>query len=187
MTDAPANMAKSLELQMLTLSDPAARANMLRHIAAVRLLFTDDIADAEHHGLLIGSGFGISDDAEEQCYRSVAADGVSRLYLMFDVDDALGPPYAYGLFHREDGETVFYHYAGPWMPLDGGKPLISASNGKRAGFFVYRRGRLRRAAKPPASDFKPGYSRAATRIAALLRTPGIRDFAPDPVFTLFQS
>ena len=186
-TDRPQNITPSLELQKLTLSDPAARGNMLRHIAAVRHLFTGEVADAEHLGLMIATGFGVTDDAEALHLAHVAADGVARLYLMFDVDDALGPPFGYGLFHLEEGKATFYHYAAIWIPAHGGRPMIAASNGERRGFFAYRHGSMLRARTPRPSDFEPGYARAAGRIARLLQRPEIRDFAPDPVFTLFRN
>lgn len=186
MNDHPQNQSSPLELQMLTLSDPAAKGNMLRHIGAVRKLFTGQVGDRDDLGLMITTGFGVSDTAEEQYHRLVRADRTARLYLMFDVDDAQGPPFGYGLFHYEDGETTFYHYSRPWLPASGGRPLISASNGERNGFFAYLDRSVQRVEKPHPSQFVPGYDRAAAKIAKLLRKPAIQGYAPDPVFTLYR-
>ena len=165
----------SMELQMLTVSDPAARSHMMRHVVSLRKLLTGAVSDEEVPGLMIATTFGVTDAAEARHLGSTDADGIARVVIAFEVDDAKGRPHGYGLFLKENGRTRFYHYASPWIQVGGTRALLSASNGVDAnGFFAYRGGGLVRVATPDPKHFKSGYRRASDRIASLADSDAIR-------------
>lgn len=169
----------SLELQMLTVSDPAARSHMMRHVIALRKLLTGRMSDRDVPGLMIGTTFGVSDGAEAAYTVSTEIDGIARILIAFDVDDAKGPPQGYGLFLKEEGRVRMYDYAGPWKPAGVGRALLSAANDLGGGgFFAYQRKTMVRVATPPSGQFAPGYERAKARVAALADSREVRALNP---------
>ena len=61
----------SMELQLLTVSDPVARSHMIRHVVALRKLLTGAVSDEEVPGLMIATTFGVTETAE--AHHRVAA------------------------------------------------------------------------------------------------------------------
>jgi hypothetical protein len=171
--------AVHFDLQRLTMSDPAARDNMMRYIAAFRTLLTGRQQDSEDLKVMIGAGFGITDASEVQHQFLTAADGCDRLFIRFDVDDAAGPPDGLGLFRKEGGAVSLYGQCRLWSPPSGGRPIIIFYHERRMGHFAYRPGKtLRRVDRLPTVDLMPGYLRADARLASLVASDLLREVGP---------
>lgn len=116
MDDLDETLDPLLRLQILTASDPKARANMMRYAAAVRIMLTGQKDETEDLKILIGMGFGMSDATDLKYQMLTRLDGCDRMYLRFDVDDACGPPDGLGLIRLQGGEPVSYGQCRIWSP-----------------------------------------------------------------------
>lgn len=167
------------DLQRLTMSDTAARDNMLRYMAAFRIMLSGRQHDAEDLKVLIGAGFGITDGAEIRHQFLTAADDCDRLFIRFDVDAAAGPPDGLGLFGREGDAVPLYGQCRLWSPPGGGRPVIIFYHERRMGHFTYRPGQtLRRVDRLPTDNLVPGYLRADARLASLVASDRLREVGP---------
>ena len=172
-------------LQLLTASDRAARANMMRYSAAFRILLTGQKDDAEDLKVAIGMGFGMSDATDLTYQMLTRLDGLDRLYIRFDVDDACGPPDGLGLIRLEGGEPILYGQCRMWSPPGTGRPVIIFCHEGRCGHFAYRPGKtLSCVDRLPASDLMPGFRRADARLAKLVRSDRLRDIG-DPIISIY--
>lgn len=156
-------------LQLLTVSDPKVRTNVMRYSKALRIALTGRKDDSPDLKLLIGMGFGLTDEADIEYQALTRADGLDRLYLRFDVDDACGPPDGLGLIRLEGDRAVLYGQCRLWSPASVGKPVIIFAHEGRVGHFTYQPGKtLTRVDRLPASDPTPGFRRADNRLAKLV-------------------
>ena len=180
MNDENLNLDPEFELELLTISDPKVRANMMRYSMALRIALT---GRKDHHPslkILIGMGFTMSDETDEAYQEATKQDGCDRLYLRFDVDDALGPPDGMGLVRLEDDRSVLYGRCNLWMPQTNGRPVIIFEHEGRYGHFAYRPGStLKRIDSLPANDHWPGFKRAQDCLAALVASKRLQKVA-DP-------
>lgn len=169
-----------LELQMLTASDPNVRANMMRHTVALRFMLTGKLHDRETPGVLIGANFGATLESVDHYTMLTQTDGCDRVMIGFDVDDALGTPETYGLWHFEKGIATFYDRCTPWAAPGEERALLLAGNA--GGFATFRKRpaqRLLRTPGVPEGDLGVGIHDAKTRLAGLVDTPAIRDAVGD--------
>ncbi len=160
-------------LQTLSASDPLAQTNILRHVAAFTKLLTGRPGiDASPSEPLVGAGFRLVDGEERLLAALTRRDGVERVYIAFDIDDAQGPPIGTGLFRKEGDHVVCYGLCKLWSPVgDGRALLVPTKGGEHAGYFAFRRGQpFRRVEGPVHGDFVTGLRRAQARFARLLTT-----------------
>lgn len=174
----------ALALQKLTLSDPAASANMLRHLGATRLLLTGMLEDAPELRLIPAAGFDLTEAAAKRLSDLVQADGNDRLWITFDVDDGLGAPIGIDLFHRRKGSgRVVRAGCRLWLPEYSGP--VSLVYRRINGFARYEpgpKGVLRRCEGPPVGDVEDGVRRAAARLGRAIDSPQVREFAARTAF-----
>mgnify|MGYP001255828074 FL=1 len=184
MNDENLNLDPEFELELLTLSDPKVRANMMRYSMALRIALTGRKDHDPSLRILIGMGFTMSDETDEAYQEATRRDGCDRLYLRFDVDDALGPPDGMGLVRLEDDRTVLYGRCNLWMPQSAGRPVIVFEHEGRYGHFAYRPGStLVRVDSLPANDHRPGFKRAQDRLAALVASKRLQKVT-EPFITM---
>lgn len=160
------------DLQTLSASDPIAQANMLRHVAACTMLLTGRPGrKALAREPLVGAGFRLIDGEANLFATFTRNDGIERVYIAFDIDDAQGPPIGIGLFRKEGGEVMCYGLCKLWSPVKGGRAvLVPTGEGSPAGYFAFRRGKpMRWIDGPVPGDFDAGLRRTQTRIARLLK------------------
>lgn len=177
------------ELQTLSASDPLAQANLLRHVAACTQFLTGRPGvEALPGEPLVGAGFRLVDGEEKLLAALTRRDGLERIYLAFDIDDAQGPPIGTGLFRKEGGHVVCYGLCKLWSPVgDGRALLVPTRDGEHAGYFAFRRGQpFRRVEGPVHGDFSAGLRRAQARLARLL-TAAEADGVPRPGFATVVS
>ncbi|MES3100605.1 hypothetical protein [Sphingomonas faeni] len=160
-------------LQTLSASDPLAQANILRHVAAFTKLLTGRPGiDASPSEPLVGAGFRLVDGEERLLAALPRRDGIERIYIAFDIDDAQGPPIGTGLFRKEGDHVACYGLCKLWSPLgDGRALLVPTKGGEHAGYFAFRRGQpFRRVEGPLPGDFIAGLRRTQARMDRLLKT-----------------
>lgn len=166
-------------LELLSASDPGARASMMRHTVALRSMLTGRLHDREVEGLLIGADFKTTLEVAEQYKALTAADGAARIMIGFDADDPCGPPASFGLWHSRDGVATFYDRCAPWMPPAGGRALLVGQNARELRCFRYQRGEFVGTPGGPAKDPWPGIHRAKARMARLVTTPAVANAVGD--------
>lgn len=161
------------ELQTLSASDPLARANILRHVAACTHLLTGRPGiDALPPEPLVGAGFRLVDGEEKLLGNLTRHDGVERIYIAFDIDDAQGQPIGISLFRKESEHVFCYRSCEMWSPLgDGRALLVPTGDGEPAGYFAFRRCQpFRWVSGSVPGDFVAGLRRTESRIARLLKS-----------------
>ena len=83
------------EPQILSALDPFARANLLRYVTAYTQLLTGRPGvDALASEPPAGAGFRLDGGEERLSGALTRADGVERIYIAFDIDDAHAPLYS---------------------------------------------------------------------------------------------
>jgi hypothetical protein len=119
---------------------------------------------------IVGAGFRLVDGEEKLLATLTRRDGLERIYIAFDIDDAQGPPIGTGLFRKEGDHVVCYGLCKLWSPVgDSRALLVPTKGGEHAGYFAFRRGQpFRRADGPVHGDFAAGLRRAQARLARLL-------------------
>lgn len=170
------------DLQMLSASDPAAAANMLRHVAAYSIMLTGrrgrDRRDCEPQ---VGAGFILTHGEHKLCAAAARRSGTDYLYVAFDVDDAAGPPVAAGVFSRQGDDMVLYGNCSLWSPANDGRALlVPRGEGDYVGYLAFRPGapfKLVKARVP--GDFEAGVRRAAGRMRRLLDSDELRNVHRD--------
>lgn len=160
------------ELQTLSASDPLAQANMLRHVAALaRLLTGRPGVEALPGEPLVGAGFRLLDGEEKLFAALTRNDGLERIYIAFDIDDAQGSPIGTGLFRKEGDHVVCYGLCRLWSPVNDGRAvLVPTGDGEPAGYFKFQRGQpFRWVDGPVPGDFAAGQRRAQASLARLVK------------------
>lgn len=166
------------DLQMLSASDPAASANMLRHVAAYSLMVMGrrgrERRDAEPQ---IVAGFVLTHGEHQLPAAATRRSGIETIYLAFDVDDAAGPPVAAGVFRKQRDGVVLYGNCRLWAPANDGRALIVPCGvGDYVGYLAFRPGQtLRLVDAPVPGDLEAGFRRAASRMQRLLASDALRD------------
>jgi len=183
MRDADETVDPQIQLQMLTVSDRNARANMMRHSAALRIVLTGQKDETKDMKVLIGMGFGMSDATDERYQSLTRIDGCDRLYLRFDVDDACGSPNGLGLIRQEGADAVLYGRCRLWAPRDTGRPVIFFLHEGRYGHFTYSPDKnLKRVDRLPSQDMMPGFLRADAMLAKLVASKRLQDIGEPLVY-----
>ncbi|MFW2853519.1 hypothetical protein ACM61V_16645 [Sphingomonas sp. TX0543] len=180
------------ELELLSANDPAASANMLRHVAAYNLLIagrrgTEWLGDEP----VINAGFRLL-GGDENLYAAVTRRAErEHLHIAFDVDDASGPAIGFGLFRVEDDHVVCYGRCLLWSPSNDGRALIVPVGEDKAdvqGYFAFRRGQpLRKVGKPLPGDLMAGLRRARSRLNTLLQSDDLTDRGSGGFMTTFRN
>lgn len=172
------DLSPDLQLQLLTASDPKVRRNMMRYSAALRIALTGQQHDSPDLKILIGMGFGMSDETDVEYQRLTLEDGNDRIYLRFNVDDALGPPDGMGVIRREGEKAVLYGQCRLWAPPTAKSPVIIFEHEDRYGCFIFRRGKaLIRVDELPEHNLMPGFKRASHRLARLVKSKRLKHVA----------
>lgn len=166
------------DLQLLTATDPAASANMLRHVAACSLMLTGRRGrERQCAEPQVVAGFVLTHGSHQLPAAATRRSGVETVYLAFDVDDAAGPPVATGVFSRKGADAIVYGNCRLWSPANDGRALlVPMGDGEYLGYLAFRPGRpFSLVASPVPGDPEAGYRRAATRMQRLLASDALRD------------
>lgn len=164
-------------LQMLSASDPAASANMLRYVTAYALMLSGRRGrDRKGNEPQFGAGFVLMHGDERLCAAAARRSGTDYVYIAFDVDDASAPPVAAGVFHRQGDEMYAYGNCRLWSPADDGRAiLVPTGPGEHIGYFAFQQGRpLKLVEAPLPGDAQAGFRRAETRMQRLLGSGVVR-------------
>ncbi|MFW2853520.1 hypothetical protein ACM61V_16650 [Sphingomonas sp. TX0543] len=173
-----------LRLQMLTVSDRQARANMMRYSAALRIMLMGQRDETPDLRVLIGMGFGMSDATDLKYQMLTRTDGCDRIYVRFDVDDACGPPDGLGVIRLEGNRAVLYGQCRLWAPAGTGRPVVIFGHEGKYGHFTYRPLKtLTRVDSLPAKDLMPGFRRADARLAKLVSSERLLDIG-EPIISI---
>lgn len=163
--------AATIGLQELSASDPAVRANMLRHLGALTELVTGRQRDSEQPGEpMFLAGFQLTAGQQQACMTLTVRTGVEQVYLAFDADDAAGTPRGLGVV-RVDGDRVVMHLVCRiWSSPTGGRAVIVPTGEGALGHFTFRRGaRLKFIDRRPRGDLAAGFRRAEDLQRELVR------------------
>lgn len=178
------------DLELLTASDPAATANMIKYVAAYALMLTGrrgrDRRDGEPQ---IGAGFVLCDGNQNLKAAAVRKSGTDYVYIAFDVDDACAPPVAAGVIGERDGHMVVFGHCRLWSPANDGRALlVPQGSGEQVGFFAFRPGRrLKLVNAPVPGDLEAGFRRAEARKQKLLASEALRDIHRDGYMHLIHN
>lgn len=165
-------------LQELSASDPAASANMLRHVAAYALIITGRRGrDRRGNEPQIGAGFVLTHGDQNLCAAATRRSGTDYLYIAFDVDDAAAPPVAAGVFRQQGDHMVAYGNCRLWSPANDGRALlVPVGRGDYVGYFAFRPGQPFKLVEAPLpGDFDAGVRRAEARMQRLLNSNALQD------------
>lgn len=166
------------DLQMLSASDPAASANMLRHVAAYAIMVTGRRGRERRDGEpQIGGGFVLTHDADKLKAAAVRKSGTDYLYIAFDVDDASAPPVAAGVFRKQDDVMYVYGHCRLWSPANDARALlVPQGQGDYVGYFAFRPGQPFKLVNAPVpGDLDAGFRRADARLRRLLESDALRN------------
>lgn len=166
------------DLQELSASDPAASANMLRHLAAYSIMLTGRRGrDRRENEPQMGSGFLLTHGNDKLCAAAARRSGTDYIYIAFDVDDAASSPVAAGVFRQQGEHMVVYGNCRLWSPANDGRALlVPRGDDDYVGYFAFRPGQpLKLVAAPLPGDFEAGARRADARLARLLASEALRD------------
>lgn len=154
--------AATIGLQELSASDPADRANMLRHLGALTELVTGRQRGFEQPGEpMFMAGFQLTPSQQQACKMLTARTGIEQVYLAFDADDAAGPPRGLGVVHIDRDRVVMDLICRVWSPPGGGRALIVPTGEGTRGHYAFRRGAgLRFVDRGPRGDLAAGFRRA---------------------------
>lgn len=178
MNDTDEMIEARYQLQELTAADPAASANMLRHVAALSLLVTGRRArDRRCREPQFGAGFLLVDGNEQLFAATARRSGTDYVLTAFDVDDAAGPAQGIGVFHRQGDDMVLYGNCRPWSPANDGRALlVPTGRGDYAGHFAFRPGQpFKLIDAPVPGDLEAGFRRADARLRRLLASEALRE------------
>ncbi|WCT72628.1 hypothetical protein PQ455_13425 [Sphingomonas naphthae] len=177
------------QLEELTISDPAAVANMMRHLAAVSFVLTGRrVIETREDEPRLTAGFRLMGGAHHLCGAVTSRTGIDQVYVAFDVDDAVGPPIGLGLFRKEKHETLVYGDCRLWSPADGGRAILVPDPTGDHGHFAFQPGsRLKHLPGLPAGNLEPGLRRAAARRVRLLNSGELRNASEGCAVTRFSN
>jgi hypothetical protein len=173
-------------LQDLSASDPAASANMLRHVAAFSLMLTGRRGRDRRAGEpQIGAGFVLTHGDECITAATTRCSRTDYVYIAFDVDDAAGPPVATGVFSPRGEDVVVFGHCRLWSPANDGRALLVPQGDGCRGYFAFRPGRsLKFVEGPLPGDFEAGARRADARLRRLLASEDLRNLDGGHIFVL---
>lgn len=165
------------ELQRLSASDPAAAANMMRHVVAFSLMFTGRRQRERQNGEpQIAAGFVLSHGNQNLCAAAARRSKTDQIYIAFDVDDARAAPLATGVFREQDGDMWCYGNCRLWAPACGGRALLVPRGDDYLGYFAFQPGhRLKLVQAPVPGDLDAGTRRADARLRHLLASDTLRN------------
>lgn len=166
------------ELKLLSASDPAAGANMMRHVAAFSLMLTGRRGNRRRDGEpQMGAGFVLTHGDQNLCAAAARRSGTDYIYIAFDVDDAQSGPVAAGIFREQDGQMWCYGNCVLWSPANDGRAiLVPRGQGEYPGYFAFRPGgRLKLVPARVPGDFDAGVRRADARLRRLLGSDELRN------------
>lgn len=157
--------AAIIGLQELSASDPAVRANMLRHLGALTELVTGQQRGFEEPAEpMFIAGFQLMPGQQQACMMLTARTGVEQVYLAFDVGDAAGPPKGLGIVRVDGDRVVMDLICRIWSPPSGARAVIVPTGEGTSGHFEFRRGqRLQFVERRPRGDLAAGFRRAEDR------------------------
>lgn len=164
-------------LQELTATDPAARANILRYVAAYSLMVTGRRA-RERRGdepQTVG-GFVLTHGDQYLCAEATRRGGRDQLYIAFDVDDAASAPVAAGVFSKRGEDVVVFGNCRLWSPANDGRALLVPQGvDGYGGYLAFQPGRpFRHVDASLPGDVEAGYRRADARLRRLLASDELR-------------
>lgn len=173
-------------LQDLSASDPAASANMLRHVVAHSLMMTGRRGRDRLKGEpQIGASFVLMHGEKSICAETVRRSGTDYVYIAFDLDDAAGPPIASGVFSPRGEDVAVFGNCRLWSPTNDGRALLVAQGDGCRGYFAFRAGRpLKFVDGPLPGDVEAGFRRADVRLRRLLASEELRDLDGGHMFVL---
>lgn len=166
------------DLQLLSASDPAAGANMMKYVAAYSMLLTGRRGrNRRPNEPQLGAGFVLTHGDQNLCAAAARRSGTDYIYIAFDVDDAAVPPVAAGVFREQNGAMFVYGDCRLWSPANDGRAiLVPMGVGPEVGHFAFRPGRpLRLVEAPVPGDLEAGFRRASARMQRLLASDDLRD------------
>ncbi|KQT33679.1 hypothetical protein ASG29_06615 [Sphingomonas sp. Leaf412] len=166
------------DLQLLSASDPAAGANMMKYVAAYSIMLTGRRGRDRRQGEpQLGAGFVLTHGDQNLCAAAARRSGTDYIYIAFDVDDAAGPPLAAGVFRKQDDNMFVYGDCRLWSPANDGRALLVPMGiGPEVGHFAFRPGRtLKLVDAPVPGDLQAGLRRASARMQRLLSSDALRD------------
>ena len=166
------------DLELLSASDPAATANMMRYVVAYALMLTGRRGRDRREGEpQIGAGFVLSNGNEKLKAAAVRKSGTDYVYIAFDVDDACAPPQAAGVIGERNGDMVVFGNCRLWSPANDGRALlVPMGKGDFPGYFAFRPGqRLKLVEAAVPGDLDAGFRRAEARKQRLLASNALRD------------
>jgi len=166
------------ELQLLSASDPAAAANMLRYVAAYSIMLTGRRGrDRRENEPQLGGGFVLTHGDHQLCAAAAQRSKTDYIYIAFDVDDAASAPVAAGVFRQQDGHMAVYGNCRLWSPANDGRALlVPQGEGDYLGYFAFRPGQpMKLVDAPVPGDFVAGVRRANARMQRLLTSDSLRD------------
>lgn len=165
------------DLQLLSASDPAAGANMLKHVAAYSIMLSGRRGrERRGHEPQIGAGFVLTHGGHKLCAAAARRSGTDYLYIAFDVDDASVAPVAAGVFRQQGDDMIVYGNCVLWSPANDGRALlVPQGGGDYVGYFAFRPGQpFKLVDAPLPGDFDAGARRAANRMQRLLASEALR-------------
>lgn len=166
------------ELQLLSASDPAAAANMLRYVAAYSIMLTGRRGrDRQENEPQLGSGFLLTHGDHQLHAAAARRSKTDYIYIAFDVDDAASAPIAAGVFRQQGEHMVVYGDCRLWSPANDGRALlVPQGEGDYVGYLAFRPGQpLKLVDAPVPGDFEAGVRRANARLDRLLASDALRD------------
>jgi hypothetical protein len=165
-------------LQKLSTSDPAASANMMRHVTAYAQMVTGRRGrERRNNEPQIGAGFILTHGDQHLCAAAARRSGTDYLYIAFDVDDATAPPVAAGVFSRRGEDMVVFGDCRLWAPANDGRALLvpQGSDGY-GGYLAFRPGQpFEHVHGKLPGDFNAGVRRANARLRRLLASDELRN------------
>jgi hypothetical protein len=177
------------DLQILSASDPAASANMMRHVCALGMMLTGGKGRPRlETEPAIQAGFQLAPGEQMLQMAVTSRTGVEQIYLAFDIDDAAGPPVGLGIIRSEGEQVVTYGKCQLWSPSNVGRAVIVPGLSGEHGHFTFRRGApLRHVRGLPPGDLRAGCLRGLARMKRLLESPELRDVHRDGVVCVIHN
>jgi hypothetical protein len=166
------------DLQILSATDPAAGANMMKYVAAWSIMLTGRRGrERRANEPQMGAGFVLTHGDHNLCAAAARRSGTDYIYIAFNVDDAAAPPAATGIFRQQGDDMVVYGNCRLWSPANDGRALlVPQGEGDYVGYFVFRPGQpLKLVEAPIPGDIGAGLRRAATRMQRLLGSEALRN------------
>lgn len=166
------------DLQMLSASDPAASANMMRYVAAYSIMLSGRRGrERRTSEPQMGAGFVLTHGDHQLCAAAARRSGTDYVYIAFDVDDAAAPPVATGVFRQHGDDMVVFGNCVLWSPANEGRAiLVPQGEGDYVGYLTFRPGQpFKLVDAPVPGDLAAGVRRADARVQRLLASDVLRN------------